>query len=350
MAEANPDQAALDAVSAFFDKDDNASAANEEVPLQAGSLYPEQQQQDDELEEEGLLAEGEDTVAATKADKTVTTPAKVVASETATLDADLKSIAKEFGWTDAKIDRLFKADPELARETFEQLAANLADQSRSFLPPTPATHAAVQKQAGTAQQQATQQASLIPPELSDEALKKYADANGQEQADMLKLMRDKLFAPMGELQRRLEVAEQAAQAQELKAVATEATSVIDELATKHPSIYGKGNDLNKLTVQEYNRRHELTSLADQIRIGAASQGRQLSVKQAITHAHYIMSKDAVQSESRQAVVAAVQKRAKGVVQRPTNRVNPANGPAKRTDASAAEAYSKRMVELGLGDE
>lgn len=347
----NTDQAALDAVSNFWANEGRSEAAESEVPGEAGTapVYTEAQQQEDELIEEGLVdpttADGEPAPAPVA--KTETTPKTEVAatgSETPVIDDDLRTIAKEqFGWTDEKIDRLAKADPELARETLETFAASYAAQTRQILTASPAVSAADVNQVKPAPV-AKPAAPAIPDAISDAALAKFAETNGQEAADAIKAIRD-YFA--GELAKRDEVLgkyETAQQQAELRTIATEAKATFDELSTKHPALYGKNDE--SLTVVQQGRRNELAQLADQLRAGAAAQGRQMTVRQAITNAHYILSRGAVAQEARQAVVSKVVQRSKQIVNKPTARVNPNGAGQVKSDAAAMEAYAAKLAELG----
>jgi len=347
-SEANPNQAAEQVVSDFFKEHDREEAASRETGPSA-PVYGEVQQQADELEQDGQVdprtADGTPEAAPTPATEQKPTPE--ASKEAPELDDDLRSIAKEFGWADAKIDRLVKADPELARETFETFAATLAEQARQFLPGGPGSPAPRQPIQSASVPPSTPQPPALPPELSDDALKAFAEENGEQAAKLIKLIRDNYVVKQDALEERLVRAEQAAQVQELKAVAAEASTVIAGLSGKHPKLYGEGDNVNVLTVEQYNRRVELTMLADQIRLAAGTQGRSMTVTQALTNAHYVLSRDSVKSEARQEVAAAVQRRSKQAVAKPTARVNPEGRGQKRTNAGAAEAYSRRLAELGI---
>jgi hypothetical protein len=342
------DAAAMSAVEAFFDEGRDKEAAAELVS--EAPVYTEAQQQADELEQEGLAdptaPDGEVSASETPSDTVNQSGSDAAVKKDDGFDPDLRAVAKDFGWSDEKIDRLVAADPELARETFESFAVALAEQSRQYLASVPGNNqpAPAQNVAATVPPAPT---SVLPPELSDEALKRFAEENGEHAANLLKVVRDQFLVKQLVLEERLMRAEQAARAQELQTVAAEANTVIRDLASKHPTLYGNADNVNALTVEQYNRRQELASLADQIRAGALAQGRSMSVSQALNHAHYILARDAVKAEARKEVVQAVQKRAKQTTARPTARVNPEARGVKRSEATAMEAYSRRLAELGI---
>jgi hypothetical protein len=348
------DSAAIEAVESFFstrEVDDGES----EKSLALNSR--DSQDQQDELEQSGIVDPMEqDGIPATKEspkrpDKQAEPEAEQNSTENeVAVDPDLREIVKHFGWTDEKIDRLVKADPELARETFETLAATVAEQSRITPPLNPDAQKAFALRPNVDTAPPSSAKPTFPPELSDDALKVFAEENGEQSAAMLRVIRDQYISRQSELELRLDRAEAAASAQEMKSVAAEATSTIAALSSKHPTVYGEGNDTNSLTVQQFNRRNELAQIADQIRSGAFAQGRQMTVSQALTQAHYIVSRDSVKAEARKDIAASVKKRADTTISRPNARVNPAARGQTRNDATAVEAYSRRLAELGVGND
>ncbi len=362
------DEAAIAAAAGFWNEnpDLEAKAAAEvpDVPAQSqranAALTQEYADQQAELEQGGEMEPGEaDGIPAEKTAVTETKqaptgkPATAVATPVVESGVDpvLRDIAKDAGWTDAKIDRLYKADPELAVETFEQLADSYVNLSRQFLEPAPGTTPAAVKTTSPAQVpvQPTQAASQLPALLTDEALAKFADENGEQAANLIKMVRDHFVAQNTALDQRVQKFEVQAQQAETRAVAEEAKTVIGQLQKQFPKVYGASEDPKALTMGQYQKQVELANLADQIRAGALAQGRTISVKDAIKRAHYIVSRDSVKAEARQEIVGAIQRRSRAVTARPTQRTNPAAAGQSKGDEAALAAYAERAAEI-YGDE
>jgi hypothetical protein len=322
------------------------------------TLRQDQQDQEDADEQDGTVDPAEaDGIPAPKQNTTrKTTPTGTgpgspapAATETG-LDPVLRSIAEESGWTPEDIDELYEANPDVAVRQFERLAENYANLSRQFLSaPAPVAAAPQVQQPAQVQQQTNQSVSQLPAGLTDEALERFAVKNGDEAADLIKVIRDHFVARDQLHEQRYQKFEQTANAAETRVVAQEASSTIGDLQKKFPTLYGTSSDPKALTVAQYQKQTELASLADQIRSGALNQGRTLSVKDALTRAHYIISRDSVKAEARQELRQRITDRARRVTQRPTQRNNPAAAGQTRSDDAAIEAASQKMAELGMTD-
>lgn len=370
MADENQsDEAAIAAAGNFWDENPGLEeAAANEVPDSAPStsgrlnaLRQDHADQQSALEQEGEIdpgaADGIPTEeepqkkpeSKTPVTKPVTKTAAVEETAGPELDPVLRSIAEESGWTAEKIDRLYAADPELATETFERLADSYANLSRQFLASPGTTPAPVtQHQPAQVQGQSTT-APQLPAFLTDEALQKFAEAEGETAATLLKGMRDHFVAQNTALEARVQNFEAAAKQAENRAIATEALTAVKSLREKFASVYGASDDARTLTVGQQQKLTELYSLADQIRAGAVAQGRSISVSDAIKRAHYIVSRDSVKTEARQEISATIRKRAKNATARPTQRTNPRAAGQTRSDEAAVNVAAEKMAELGFGE-
>lgn len=366
---AGPDDAAINAVSDFWASNPELeSAAAQEVPdapigaapRENRALAQEYADQQLELEQEGLLEPGDadgipsDEKPAPKDEKPqatgqpVTPPKGEEKPVESGLDPVLRSIAEDSGWKPEQIDRLYAADPELAEQTFSQLADSFVNLSRQFLAPAPGTTPAAPTNTQPAQVPA-QSPSQLPAEISDDALKAFAAENGEQAANLLKTIRDHFSARTGALEQRVQKAEQVTKSAEDKVIAQEASATVADLSTKFPTLYGKGDNHRLWTVEQYEKRVELATLADQIRSGAINQGRTISVKDAIKRAHYIVSRDSVKTEARTELAATIKQRSRNATARPTQRTNPRSAGQSRSNDAAINAAAEKMAEIGFNE-
>lgn len=306
------------------------------------------QEQADELDEEGLTTvndpegHGENKDEKTEVEGEAVEPVvEETTEELPTLDPNLRFVATEFGWTDDKINKLLKVDPELAQETFSRMADAYTNLSRSMLNPNgpqvaPGTH---QNAAPAAQPQAT--VNPLDALFSADSLKQFAESNGQE-------MVDKFLKPFAEerqaMQKSMNTLQAYVEVQERRAVASEATTVVSKLSEKFGDLYGK--DSLQLSEAQQTARRNLGGIADQIRAGAKQQGRELTVTEALNRAHLIVSADHSRQAVRKDITEQVQKRNKQITAKPSQRRNPVSVNAK-SDDQATDAYLRKAAELGI---
>lgn len=356
------DAAAVEAAAKFWaENPEFEAAADREAPIDGPSaaLLNEYADQRNSLEQSGDMdptaPDGIPSQATSQAPDiaaapaTTAPPAKAEERKAPGLDPVLRAFAEEAGWSADKIDRFYEADPELATETFNQLADTFANLSRQFLLPTSAPEPPSAQVTPPAQVSAPTAPVSLPPSLSDEAIQRLAEIEGETAANMVKALRDHFVSHTAELESRLQKFEQLHQAAEMRAIAQEANTALGELRKQFPSLYGTSDDAKAITMEQYQRTVELASLADQIRAGATAQGRTLSVKDAIKRAHYIVSRDAVRAEARAELKEQVKKRAQSVSARPTHRHSPSAPGQARNEATAIAAAAEKMAEIGLVD-
>lgn len=336
------DTAAMNAVTDFFADGDRAKTAEKEAgesspDLNAAIKNRDHAEQEQELVDEGIVdADGNaiepeektDEVVETETAKPATKGAKgETPATTVKLDPILHEAAIEAGYSPAQIERLFKADPEIAEETFARLVIG---------PGTPRTDPAASPAASTAASANDQ--LKIPDFLTDAALTKFAEANGEEVANAFKALRDTLVAPMQAMQAQL------AQSQR-SAIAHEANTAIAELAKANVAVYGDGTDA-KTSVAQQAKRYALAETADQLISGAKSQGKNLSVTEALKRAHYIVSRGSERTAARAEIVAQVKKRAAAITSKPTKRAAPKANSGEQSLAAATEVVNNFWNERG----
>lgn len=343
------DAAAIEAAASFWADSDKAEAAEKESPSESASLrvLANDEQDSRDAEEQAASDAVPEKVAEKQTPTKQTQAAKPAEPATpAGLDPILRSIALDSGWTNEEVDEAYGLNAEAATRQFTRLADQYAEMSRQFLPPTPGTTPAVAQ----VQPAQAQQISPVASPLSDEALKKFAETNGQEAADALKLMRDHFNAQTSELSTKVQAFEQQIQAQQAQVIAQEANTVLSDLRGKFPTLYGNGNDPTKLTMAQHQKFTDLVNLADDMRKSAAGRGVSLGVKDALTRAHYVVSRESVKTEARSEIQAQIKQRSARATARPSQRSNPAApGVSGRSDEAALAAFAEKAAEIGLND-
>lgn len=300
------------------------------------------QDQKDELEQEGIEADGsagESVTDEPKADDAVgdepPAPADKAEVPAHQVDPMHRFAAQEAGWSDADIDNLAKMNPALAARTFSTLADAYTNLSRQYLPAAspvaPGTQAAAEKPAQTAAES----------KLDDlyKNLAAFGEANGTDIVDkFLKPLQAEVIEPLRQMMAAQKVAEQ-------RVLAQEANSAFDGLSKGFEGLYGK--DVASLTDGQKSARNQLGILADQIRAGAAAQGKSLTVSEALKRAHGVISADFAVANARQQVQKQVQRRSNQITARPTQRKS------GRADVpgmdKAVAAFTAKAAEIGLDD-
>lgn len=303
----------------------------------------------DELMEEGLVdADGNKPVPPTAPEaKTEAVLAPVAdAAAPSVIDSLTRHIANANGYSDERIDRIHKADPELAQEIFGKLADDYTALSRQYAAGPGSQVAPVAQQA----QQQTPAPAVVSPvaELAQlftpEGLSAFAEANGEELVEkFMKPLHKAVIEPMQRMQAFYEGEQAKLAVREREVIATQATQTFDGLSEKFSGLYGKGVELTR---DQQGARDQVARLADAIRTGASTQGIEMSVKDALTRAHLVVSAPQAKQTARREVIESVQKRSSQITAKPTQRRTPAQS-GGRSEQSAMEAYSRLATELGL---
>lgn len=353
---AEQEQNIQDALDRFFGKASpeelgESEGQEDEEPRQNVSYRRKEQkrQEAEELEEEGLEDEDksnqdepepvEDAEQA-KDEPEDAPPAPVAKNEQKKKDIDpsLRFFAEqELGWSKERLDRLVAADPELAEETIRSLADDSLNLSRQFLSRpgpqvAPGTPASVEP---PAQQSPT---SKLDEFYSN--LEAFAESNGQELADVFKLLKAEVIDPVREM-----IAANEQRAQELER--TEARTHFGTIASKFAGLYGDPEGPSTALSEEQQRaRALLAQTADELRAGAKLAGREMSVKAALNKAHLLVSREYAAGQVRKEIKEQVQRRSNAITARPTQRRNPATA-APRSRAAAEEALARLAAERGI---
>jgi hypothetical protein len=265
--------------------------------------------------------------------ETPETPAAEAASATAdtTLPAAYHRTAKARGWTDQEIANFHKADPGLAIKTFERMHesrtkeinewAELGRKNRGAAP-TPAAS----PQAQTLAQPASSPGSTaLKPINVAEMVEKYGNQELIEAlAGPLNQAIEALTPIIAETQQHRAAARQTAQESLNKTVQDFFTG--KDMAG-YKAVYG--TTPASLTAEQVDMRSKVLETADALIAGAAFQGRQLDVNEALVLAHDSVASGVKETVIRDAIRKDVTKRGKGITLKPTAQGRRATGGAPR---------------------
>jgi hypothetical protein len=299
-------------------------------------------EQQDELREEGLIAEegDEDGEVKPKVEagkiEPKTEAAKDAAEKPATpadIDPTLRYFAEqELGWEKDKIDRLVKADPEIAAETIQKIADTYTNLSRQYAAGTqvaPGTQTPPPAQ--------TEDAPLTPRlDKFYAAISDFTEANGTDLAEFTEALKAELIDPVKEI-----FASNRVRERELNK--DEAQSTFGKLSEQFADLYGKPGTVK--TPEQAEAVRQLGEVADQLRTGAKQRGQKMSIKSALNQAHMQVSTPFREAIVRKTIKEQVHKREKAITARPSQRLVPAT--SGKSDAAAEDAISKFAAERGL---
>jgi hypothetical protein len=165
----------------------------------------------------------------------------------------------------------------------------------------------------------------------------FAEENGEGLAGFVKSLDAEVIQPFKQQMAAAAVASQ-------QTMRTEAVNAFEAVRKDFGDFYGPAD--GKLSDGQSNARQQLAVLADQIRSGAAAQGKQMTPGDAIKRAHAVVTAELRASTARREVVQQVQKRAKTITAKPTQRRNPATVGDKSREAAQA-AYAASAAAMGL---
>jgi hypothetical protein len=260
--------------------------------------------------------------------------AKSGKGDKAPLDPYLRFVGQNSGLTDEQIDTAYAADPTFATATLTTLGQQYADLSRQYV--TPGSPVAPGTQGG--EQQPAQQPQQPTPGWDSfmSQLAAFSEANGEDMGKMAKLLNDEFVSPL-----RAMMAANAAREQDL--ARQEAAAGFETVRKSFGDFYGPEN--GQLSQGQIAARQQVGMMADQIRAGAKAQGRTVSIGEAISRAHAIVTHDMRQQAARRDLVAQVAKRSKAATVPPTQRKSRPTG--ERSDKAAEDAARTKMMEMGM---
>lgn len=261
------------------------------------------------------------------------------AQSASTLSPVLRQAAARSGWSAEDINGFYEANPELAERTFEKMHANANDLSMRYAQ-LGATRLNPQQQIAPAPAPApNSRVSQLDALLDDAALKQFGEENGQDFVDkFLKPFKAEVYEPVRQMMAFVEN-------QKRELLSQQINGVFGDFAKEDPEFYG---DDKALTPEAKQARYQTAQLADQIHAGAALQGVNLSVKEALEQARNVITANRRGEIERKNLTQRIQRRTNRITSRPNARraaTTVADG-AGKSEAAAMEAYAARAAELG----
>ena len=117
----------------------------------------------------------------------------------------------------------------------------------------------------------------------------------------------------------------------------------DSTLKPYVDFYGEGNDTEKLTQGQFNHRHDMLQMAEDIVVGSQAHGRNITVEAAMEAAHLLVSEPVREEAVRKELKATIKRRAKGVT------LKPAKSKAAKTvtDGKLSEKQMEAKVQAKL---
>ena len=241
-----------------------------------------------------------------------------------TLPAALRRTAKAREWSDEEIDGFFKQNPALALKTFEKMHQSRVQEVNEWAklgrsqqkPPVPVT--AIPATGAPPDPLA----SLVPINV-DEMVKKFGN----------EAIIKELAGPWNTALPLLkELAQEALENRAVSKKTMQETvgNLIDGFFTSaeiaaYKDLYGDGKSL---TAEQVQVRNTVLETADALIAGAAMQGRNLSVEDALNLAHDSVSGDFKEKVAVEQIRKTLTKRAKGLTLQPSHRGETPGGPPR----------------------
>jgi len=305
---------------------------------------PEDESEDkskDEPEDESETEEEEN-----QAEQTDSTPAdepetgKESTEEVSLSDAAYRAAIHQ-GWKPDEIKEFFEASPELAIRTFSKIQESTTKLSNDFANIGRAKMKSANKPADSQPADTAKKVDL-------DALKEEygADSSVVKAIEALQASIPVNTIPSG-------VTTQAQPQDTQPALDPRVEVMVNQFFTSdalkpYEDFYGKGKDVNNLTLQQNKNRWAVLDKADEIIVGAAEMGRPVTVDEAMDMAHLLVSADVQKQAVRAELKAKIVKRSKGLSLKPAK--NKGVAPAKDEKATAADLETKvqtKMEKIGL---
>jgi hypothetical protein len=263
-----------------------------------------------------------------------------------TLPAAYARTAKARGWTDTEIAEFHKANPELSMKTFERMHesrtkeiqewAELGRKTRQTGTPAGAPSSTTPSPVSAV---SPVPVSALTPINVAELKAKYGN---EELIEALAGPVNAAIAALGPIVAGATNAQ--AQAQQV-AQESLAKTVQEFFTAKDMAPYAQayGTTIPTLTPAQIETRSKVLETADALIAGAAFQGRQLSVQDALVLAHDSVASGMKETIIRDQIRTKVQKREKGITLRPTNQGRRDAGGPPRSKAEMVSRTEDRLA-------
>lgn len=262
-----------------------------------------------------------------------------------TLSDRLVHAAKRNGWSDDEIRELYEANPDVAEKTFERLHQNYSDLSARYAGFGHMAQTRGQQVPPPPPPQSQTQRHEAPHDDDESLIQRIYGESATSLRERLGDDFDALTKPLlRQMHQMLEPVRQQGLEQQQNMVAAEAGQFFKSMPNELHSYYGNGT--GKVSEQQSTARHELAQLADQIRAGAAVQGVEMSVTEALDRALALHSQPYWQAIERKRLTTAVKSRSRQMTSRPSHRkMTPQSG--SLSEEAAMDAYASAAASMGL---
>ena len=230
------------------------------------------------------------------------------------------------GWEPEDIKEFFEANPELAIKTFAKIHESTNKLSSEF--------ARLGRVTPTKGQQRVEPKADDKKSDGDSDLAALKEQYGDDSAvaKMFQNMQTKLDAIT-----KLEPEPQQQEQEEIDPIILGRIEKfwIDPAMKPYAEFYGEGKDEAKLTIGQSDNRYKVLETADSIVLGCQSQGRKITLEQAMESAHLLVSESVREGAIRKELTTKIKKRAKGVTLKPSK------------SKKAPEPKDKQLDEKGM---
>lgn len=266
------------------------------------------------------------------------------ADDAPTVHPLLRDAASRTGWSDDEIDdHIESVGIDKAERDFQRLFDSLNSVATQFGRLGGAQNNAAGQiiPAGNrSQQQPGAEPVGLLNQLFGDDVDRFDDIYGEGFTDrVIKPLVDNVVQPFQRMQQEM-------QQERIQALATEVGSFFDS-QKDFAKTFGAGQTRTR---EQAEARWQVGQLADQIRAGAALQGVQVSVKEALDMAMRQFVAPQLQEQMRKRISDQIRKRSSRITARPTQRNSnaPAAGqPGAKNKANAIGAVAQAMDELGI---
>lgn len=257
-----------------------------------------------------------------------------------TLPAAVRRSLKAYEWTDEEIDQNLKvmgpsfiATAQKLHNTRNQETAKWAEIGRSQRQQTQQTAAEQPKDEERGKPIAKLDAAALKEHYGDDALI------------------DKILGPVNaaidrinnEIMPTVQHTQQAAQQAEQRALFNHIEGFFGSKDMKgYTDLYGKVEDPT-FSKEHLNARNKVLELADALISGAAKQGRNLNLNEALTLSHDMVSGGHKEKAAKQQLQASLQKRERGISLKPGSKIQQPSANGKKDRSEIEKTVGKRLA-------
>jgi hypothetical protein len=221
------------------------------------------------------------------------------------------------GWKPEQIDDFVKQNPGLALQTLENMYKSTNKISQEFARIGRVAPSGSDQAKPVGQQNQPPQSSLKPLDLT-EMIKVYGEDDPAIKT--IQALHDQLTAISSQMNATKPAANEATKATENDLIEQSVDSFFTNDDIKpYSEFYGEGKvKARTRTMEQEERRWKVLDEADRIRDGAAKQGIQMDIPEALERAHLIVSDSFKTQAIRKSIVSDLKKKSKGLTLKPNN--------------------------------